>query len=111
MSTLADFGLILLAYALCTLGCSLLAFNQIRHWRAIVDDRKAKPPRTAMIGWALVIAALPICIARDGGSFAALLWPLIFAAGAMSVAILLTYKPTWFRSLALLVSPEYRSAR
>lgn len=110
MSSVAALGLILLAYALCTLGCTLLALSQPRHWRAIVKDRKATPPRTAMAGWVLVFAALVPCIARDGGSFAALLWPLVFAAGAMSVAMGLAYKPVWFHSLATLVNKEHRTA-
>ena len=109
MSPFLTFGLLLLAYALSTLGCALLAFSQTRHWRAIVEDRKAAAPRTAKAGWALVLAALVPCVARDGGSFAALLWPLVFAASAMNVARVLTYKPRWLRSLAFLVAPKSRT--
>ncbi|MEM1150849.1 MAG: DUF3325 domain-containing protein [Pseudomonadota bacterium] len=109
MGPFLTFGLLLIAYALSTLGCALLAFSQTRHWRAIVEDRKATAPHAVKAGWALIFLALVPCVVRDGGSFAALLWPLVFAASAMSVAMLLTYKPSWLRSLAFLIAPKSRN--
>ena len=97
MSPLTATILLMLAFTLCLLGCVLLALSQPRHWRAVLNDRKANPPMIAKLGWLLVIAALIPCILRDGGSFAALLWPLIFAASAFSTAMLLTYRPSWLR--------------
>ncbi|MEM1196616.1 MAG: DUF3325 family protein [Pseudomonadota bacterium] len=94
------FGLLALAYAMSVVGCALLAFSQTRNWRAVMDDRKATPPQTAKAGWALILAALVPCIARDGGSFAALLWPLVFAASAMTIAMVLTYRASWLKALA-----------
>lgn len=96
-------GLLVLAYALCVVGCALLAFSQTRNWRLVMGDRKAQPPRTAVVGWLFILIAVIPCIVRDGGSFAALLWPLVFAAGAMSVAMVLTYRPEWLKPLALWV--------
>ena len=106
MSILLDSLLIALGFALCFIGCTLLALSQQHHWRNVTGDRKAIPPRFAGLGWALVLLALIPCILRDGGSFAALLWPLLFAAGAMAVAMTLAmtlaYKPNWLGPLVRL---------
>lgn len=88
------------AFVLCFAGCVLLALSQRRNWRLVSDDKRGKPPRTAAIGWSLVLLGLPPCILRDGGSFAALLWPLVFAAAAIGVAMVLAYRPSWLRFVA-----------
>ncbi|MEO0462880.1 MAG: DUF3325 family protein [Pseudomonadota bacterium] len=97
-------GLLAVAYSLCVLGCTLLALSQARHWQAIVKDRKSKPPRIAGLGWGLVLLSLLPCLLRDGSSFAALLWPLVFAASAMSVAMLLAFRPYSLKPLAAFIS-------
>lgn len=86
-----------LAFVLCFAGCAFLALSQTRNWRAVVDDRKSKPPRVAKLGWTLVLLGLVPCIVRDGASFAALEWPLVFAAAAMSTAMILAYRPSVLR--------------
>lgn len=88
---------LVLAFLICFSGCALLALSQARNWRAVVNNRKAKPPRIAKWGWTLIALGLIPCVARDGASFAALLWPLVFAASAMSVAMVLAYRPTILR--------------
>ena len=95
MSAIVAIALLVLAFTLCLLGCVLLALSQPHHWRAVLNDRKADPPKVAWLGWLLVVAALIPCILRDGGSFAALLWPLILAVCAFSTAMTLTYRPSW----------------
>lgn len=96
-------ALLVAAYAICLLGCALLSFSQTRNWRTVMSDRKAQPPKTSLAGWALVLLSLVPCVVRDDGSFAALLWPLVFAASAMSVAMMLTYKPNWLAGIVRLV--------
>ena len=96
MSTLVDAVLLLVALLLCLSGCSLLALSQDRNWRKVLDDRNATPPIFAWLGWTRVLSAFVPCVARDGASFAALLWPLLFAAGAGAAAMVLTYRPRWY---------------
>ena len=100
MSTLAATALLVTAYSLCTIGCALLALSQSHHFRKVLDNRSAKPPKLATFGWALVLLALIPCIMRDGGSFAALLWPLVFAAAALTIGMILAFRPAWLRPLA-----------
>lgn len=100
MSTLAATALLAIAYSLCTIGCALLALSQSHHFRNVLDDRSAKPPKLARFGWALVLLSLIPCVLRDGGSFAALLWPLVFAASAMTIGMTLAFRPRWLRPIA-----------
>ncbi|MEM7687533.1 MAG: DUF3325 family protein [Pseudomonadota bacterium] len=101
MSALAATGLLVIAYSLCTIGCALLALSQSHHFRKVLDDRSAKPPKLARFGCALVLLSLIPCILRDGGSFAALLWPLVFASGALTIGMALAFMPYWLRPLAI----------
>ena len=98
MSTLVEAILLLVALLHCLLGCSLLALSHARNWRKVLEDRSATPPKFAWLGWTLVLSALVPCVGRDGASFAALLWPLVFAAGAVATALTLTYRPGWYRA-------------
>lgn len=102
MSIVFDGLMLLLGLVLCFVGCALLALSQQRNWRTVTGDKKANPPNVAALGWMFVSAALIPCVLRDGGSFAALLWPLLFAAGAMVVAMTLAYRPRWLLPLARL---------
>ena len=103
MSPIVAAALLVLACTTCLLGCALLALSQRRHWRTVLDDRKADPPKLAKTGWLIVFASLVPCVLRDGGSFAALLWPLVFGASAMTIAMLLTYRPAVLNPLAAFV--------
>ncbi|MEM1133048.1 MAG: DUF3325 domain-containing protein [Pseudomonadota bacterium] len=91
-----------LAFVLSLAGCAMLAMTQKPHWRAITDS-KSNPPKTAIPGWLCIAAALVPCIIRDGISFAMLLWPLIFALAAFSIAMTLTYKPSLMRPFSALL--------
>lgn len=77
------------------LGCTFLAISQDRNCRKVlgnsVPDQSQRFAR--FIGWSLIGAALVFCILRDGGSFAALLWPLVVGSAAIAVAILLAFGP------------------
>ncbi len=82
------------------LGCAALALSQARHWKA-VNAVAAPPPRALRLaGWALITASLACCIACDGASFAALLWPLLVGGAALVVAAALTWRPAFLRPLA-----------
>lgn len=100
MSTVVATLWLVSAALLSLMGCVLLALSQPRNWRRVLGDRKAESPKTATAGWLFVGAALLPCVLRDGGSFAALLWPLTFAFGAAATAMVLTFRPQWLRSLA-----------
>ena len=99
MSLAVSVLLLALAALSAFLGCSYLALSQPRNWRTVMGEgaaHKAARP----IGWGLIILSLILCIARDGGSFAALLWPLLLAGAAFLVAMLLAYQPSTLRPMA-----------
>ncbi|MEM1143333.1 MAG: DUF3325 family protein [Pseudomonadota bacterium] len=100
MSGLVSIGLLICASGLCLSGCLLLALSQRRNWRVVLSDRAASPPNVASAGWLLVFLALVPCTVRDGGSFAALVWPLLFASAALATAMTLAYRPTWLKPVA-----------
>ncbi len=84
------------------LGCAALALSQERHWKAVAM-RASPPPRAVRpLGWALVTASLACCIACDGASFAALLWPLLVGGAALGVAAALTWRPALLRPITAL---------
>lgn len=93
-------GLLAAAALATSLGCACLALSQDRHWKTVTaaPRRPALPLRLA--GFALLGSSLAACIARDGGGFAALMWPLLFAAGALATAALLTWRPAALRPVA-----------
>ena len=98
MSIAASLGFLALASALCLVGMATLALTQDRNWRRV--DTGGSPAGWARpTGWALVIAALAVCIIRDGPSFAALIWPMLAAGAALAVGMVLAYRPQWLSPL------------
>jgi hypothetical protein len=87
-------------------GCVCLALSQERHWRTVTGaaPRASRPLRLS--GWTLLTAGLACCIAADGASFAALLWPLLAMLGALLTAAVLTWRPGWLQPLTRLLAPK-----
>lgn len=94
MSLLVGTLLFALAVLSALLGCAFLALSQNRNWRDIVSCKPSeRMTRLArMAGCTFVFASLVFCVIRDGASFAALLWPLLFATAAFTIAMTLAYQ-------------------
>ena len=91
-----------LAFCASWIGCICLALSQTRHWRNTAASAAA-PPWLRPLGFAAILFALFACFARDGASFAALVWPLVFAVTAFLTAMLLAFRPHWLRLLTRLI--------
>ena len=92
--------LLLAVAAICAfIGCACLALSQPRNWRTVMGKGQAHQA-TRPTGWGLVGLSLIFCVARDGGSFAALLWPLLLAGAAFLVAMVLTYRSRWLKPVS-----------
>lgn len=93
--------LLLSALLLALCGCGCLALAQRKHFKTVMgnDCGQGGGPAVRMWGWGFVMASLVPCVLRDGGGFAALLWPLIVASGALAVAMTLAYRPAVLRAL------------
>lgn len=92
---------LLLAVFTSTIGMGWLALSQTRNWRKVTTAPASEGVilRLRIGGWIWVIGALVFCALRDGGSFAALLWPLLLGLAAINVAMALSYRPTFLRAL------------
>lgn len=108
MSALLNGLLLASSFVLAFVGCVMFALSQTKQWRSVVG--RSNPPSYKLtrrwIGSALLLLALPPCILRDGGAFAALLWPLLVSAAALSVALVLAFSPSRLGILAGSVEPS-----
>ncbi len=111
----AAIAFFILATAFAFIGAASLALSQDRHWRAVAPKGSRAPGFLRPAGWCFTFACLVACIARDGGSFAALIWPILMAAACLVVAMSLAYFPAPLMrvatTLAGAVTPETTDAR
>ncbi|QGZ38149.1 uncharacterized protein DUF3325 [Pseudoduganella flava] len=89
---------LLAAAALCYGGFACLALAMPDHWVQAGGRQEAaatlcRPLRRA--GAMLLAAAYALCVCRDGASFGTLLWVVLVSAGALAVALTLTWRPHW----------------
>lgn len=99
-----DGFLTLAAFAAIWLSFGVLALMQEAHWTAVTGHAalplsQGRQRLCAGLGLALGCA---LCVAVHGAGFGTLLAVLLLAAGAMSVAFTLAWKPHWLRGLAFL---------
>lgn len=90
------------AYLLCFAGFGWLALAMDAHWRQVRRDRlPALGWRHAlrMLGAAALALALAACLAADHATMAVLVWVMLLAAAALSVAFTLSWRPRWLAPL------------
>ncbi|MEM0929347.1 MAG: DUF3325 family protein [Pseudomonadota bacterium] len=102
MALLIDLALLAAAVVLSIGGCVLLALSQPRNMRrvSISDTGVTTPAWFRVVGWCGVVLSCAPLFARDGASFAMLLWPLTLAGSAVFVAMVLAFKPSLLRLLS-----------
>ena len=85
---------LMLAIAFTLIACASLAVSQNRNWKNIAESPilPATQKLIRRIGWALLSIAFIICIARDGISFAILLWLLLIGISSLTIAMILSFK-------------------
>ncbi len=83
-------------------GCAWLALAMEGHWQQ-VHARAGPAPAVQwllrVLGAAGLLVSLGLCFAADRPSMAVLVWVMLLAAGASSVAMALAWRPTWLRCL------------
>jgi hypothetical protein len=102
---------LLIAYATCVVGFAWLALSMTPHWQQVRGA--TLPARGAvialrMIGAAGIAASLAACLMADHPAMAALVWIMLLAAAAKTVAFLLTWQPRWLRPLVAWVQPSVK---
>jgi hypothetical protein len=91
-----------LAYLACTAGFGWLALAMDVHWQQACRARPLTAGGASVLrglGLVGIATSLLACLRADHASMAALVWVLMLAASALSVALLLTW---WPRALAAL---------
>lgn len=85
-------------------GMGWLALSLDVHWRQIfgrqvtLDNNAIKGLR--WIGWAGLLLSAACCFIADRPSMAVLVWVMLLAGAATSVALLLAWRAHWLRPLA-----------
>ncbi len=102
---IATSSILLIGAVLATVGgCAWLAVAMDAHWRQVRGGEPARPGTPVVhrvLGTAALAASAVLCFLADRPSMAALVWILLFAAGAATVAFVLAWRPTLLRVLVL----------
>lgn len=97
-------GFLLLGAFLATLmGLGWLALAMNAHWKQV---RKGLPtPGTVLVlrslGGSALFVSLLLCLKVDHASMASLVWVMLLATAAVSIAFTLTLRPQWLGFLLL----------
>jgi hypothetical protein len=98
-------GLLLLCAFFATLiGMGWLALTLNTHWRQVCSGTPSANTVIAMrsLGSSALLISLLLCLSVDHASMASLVWVMLLAAAAMSIALTLSWRPQWLRVLAVL---------
>lgn len=96
---------LLLAAALAFSGMAWLALAMEVHWGQVMhqhaDEAQRPRKRLRALGVAALLLSLMACGAADRPSMAVLVWTMLLAASALSVAMMLSRRPRWLAPWAL----------
>lgn len=87
-----------------TAGLAFLALAMEVHWKQVQGSRPMLKPKQMLLrglGVLSLVVSLALCLSADHATMAVLVWVTLLAAGAISVAFTLAWRPHW---LALLVA-------
>jgi hypothetical protein len=93
---------LLTAYAGCVFGMAWLATSMEPHWRQLHGAAPLRAREAAVLrvlGALSLSGALGACLRADHASMAALVWVLLLAAAALTVAFVLAWRPRCLRPL------------
>ena len=92
-------NLFLLAAAiLCVLGFAWLALAMDVHWKQVRSDKPSQNTVRLLryLGGACVFASLLFCLMADHPTMASLVWIMLLAGSALTVAFTFTWRPSVF---------------
>lgn len=89
-------------------GFAWLALAMDAHWKQVRGS--GKPSQGGRIVLRLLagmafLTSLLLCNLSDHRTIAALVWVMALTAGALAVAFMLTWRPSWLRPLSWLAGP------
>jgi len=105
-----DALLLTLALGASCAGQACLALSLESHWRqAGAPGRRPPAVRMRATGAGLLVVALMLCLAVNHPSIAALVWIMMNAVAATSVAATLAWRPAWLRAPGRLLADRRRA--
>lgn len=101
---MADALILCLAALFSLTGMGWLALSLEVHWRQIFGRKAllsaAKANGLRLVGWSSLLLSAVFCFIADRPSMAVLLWVMLLAGAAASIALLLAWRAHWLRPLA-----------
>jgi hypothetical protein len=95
--------LLVAAMVLCVSGMAWLALAMDVHWKQVSTG--AQPPQAVrglrILGYAALAGSLACCLAVDHPSMASLVWIMLLAGSALTIAFTLSWRPHWLRVFAV----------
>jgi uncharacterized membrane protein YkgB len=91
------------AYIASTLGLAFLALAMEVHWAQVQGSIPLSGSARLLLrglGVLDLAISLVLCLSADHATMAALVWIMLLAAGAVTVAFTLTWRPRWLAPLA-----------
>jgi len=84
-------------------GMGWLALSLEVHWRQLFGRKAALTARAAnwlrLAGWTSLLLSAVLCFIADRPSMAVLVWVMLLAGAATSIALLLAWRAYWLRPL------------
>ena len=107
-------AMLLMAALLCTvIGMGWLALAMDVHWTQVRGTRRS--PRTAVIlrvlGSASLVASLVLCLLADTATMAVLVWMMLLAVAAATIAFALSSRPKLLAPLIVFSGNSPRRVR
>lgn len=96
--------ILVLSVLLSLMSCVCFVFGQRKHALAIFGRQAQLPPAEVCHRWAwsLLLLSLVCLLISESGDFVLILWPMIFGASALLVALLIAFDPARLRNLRVL---------
>lgn len=95
-------ALLLASFAVSVFGLALFARSQARHHKAMAITRAPTPRQRALqraAGALLLLVALMLAWLRDGPGFGTVLWALLLTLAAVTVTLVLAWRPHWLSAV------------
>lgn len=96
-----------MAWLAALVGMGWLALSLKAHWRQVAADRPYGGPAVftlRLAGAGALFISLLMCLWVDHPSMAALVWVMLLAGAAFSVALLLAWRAHWLAPLLVLTA-------
>lgn len=91
------------AAVLCVSGMAWLALAMDVHWKQVNKNPQSTQTVKVLriLGYAALFVSLVCCLAVDHATMASLVWIMLLAGSALSVALTLSWRPRLLRLFAL----------